>query len=627
MTEVTPKTQMMDMMRAMNETMAKQQELFMKLLEDCDGNQRRHETIEENIVIAGSGGTGGEILTDGVATLETRDCEERQKVKYGSQLLWGTTLTWWNVFTSTIEESVLAKMSWAEFKKKILEEYCTEEKLYAIEEEFWSIKKGDLSVKEYTRLFMEKLDLVGHVAPTEKEKVKSYLKGLPADMIQMVRNSKASNLRETIEEAKVTERLFAKDKTEKVKTVEKRSQTKREAIPKAQGRAFQMTKEEAKETAEVVSGTFLLNSTPARVLFDSGANFSFVSDVFCKSLNLLASVLSDALIIEIANGERVVLRDILRECRLEINGETFMVDLLPMTIGSFDVVIGMDWLAKYQAEILCSRKLIRIPIRDGEFLFVYGEKRKGEVAIISSIKARKYLTKNYPSYVAFVVDAKAEKRRIAPYHLAPTEMQEMMSQLQEFLEKGFVRPSSSPWGAPVLFVKKKDGSMRMCIDYRELNKVTIKNKYPLPRIDDLFDQLQGAGCFSKIDLRSRYHQGKVREEDVPKTSFRTRYGHYEFLLREVKFLGHVVTREGVKVDPAKIKAMMNWEPPKSPTEIRSFLGLAGYYRRFIQDFSKIASSLTALTRKNVKLAWTEAQEKAFRTLQRKLCETPILSLP
>ena len=118
----------------------------------------------------------------------------------------------------------------------------------------------------------------------------------------------------------------------------------------------------------------------------------------------------------------------------------------------------------------------------------------------------------------------------APYRLAPTEMKELMSQLQELLDKGFIRPSSSPWGAPVLFVKKKDGSMRMCIDYRELNKRTVKNKYPLPRIDDLFDQLHGASYFSKIDLRSGYHQLKVEEKDVAKTAFRTRYGHYEFLV-------------------------------------------------------------------------------------------------
>ncbi|KAI3813855.1 hypothetical protein L1987_18590 [Smallanthus sonchifolius] len=116
----------------------------------------------------------------------------------------------------------------------------------------------------------------------------------------------------------------------------------------------------------------------------------------------------------------------------------------------------------------------------------------------------------------------------APYSLAPTEMKELKTQLDELLEKGFVRPSSSPWGAPILFVKKKDGTMRMCIDYWELNKVTIKNRYPLPRIDDLFGQLHGACHFSKIDLRSGYHQLKVQEEDILKIAFRTRYGHYEF---------------------------------------------------------------------------------------------------
>ncbi|KAJ9558815.1 LOW QUALITY PROTEIN: hypothetical protein OSB04_013429 [Centaurea solstitialis] len=208
--------------------------------------------------------------------------------------------------------------------------------------------------------------------------------------------------------------------------------------------------------------------------------------------------------------------------------------------------------------------------------------------------------------------------------------------LEELLDKGFIRPSTSPWGAPILFVKKKDGSMWMCIDYRELNKLTVKNRYPLPRIDDLFDQLQGAAWFSKIDLRSVYHQLKVREEDVHKTAFRRstwsicekcwrfcekRYAKFskcDFLLQEVQFLGHLVNREGIKVDPAKVEA----ETPKTPTEVRSFLGLAGYYRRFIQDFSKIVVPLTRLTRKSER-----EQETAFDTLRRKLCEAPVLTLP
>ncbi|GKC42926.1 putative reverse transcriptase domain-containing protein, partial [Tanacetum coccineum] len=287
----------------------------------------------------------------------------------------------------------------------------------------------------------------------------------------------------------------------------------------------------------------------------------------------------------------------------------------------------------------------------------------------------------------------------APYRLAPSKMKELSEQLQELSDKGFIRPSSSPWGAPVLFVKKKDGSFQMCIDYRELNKLTVKNRYPLPRIDDLFDQLQGSSVYSKIDLRSGYHQLRVREEDIPKTAFRTRYGHYEFqvmpfgltnapavfmdlmnrvckpyldkfvivfiddiliysknkqehnehlklileLLKKeelyakfskcefwipkVQFLGHVIDSKGIHVDPAKIESIKDWASPKSPTEIRQFLGLAGYYRRFIEGFSKIAKPMTKLTQKKVKFEWSDKQETAFQLIKQKLCSAPILALP
>ena len=287
----------------------------------------------------------------------------------------------------------------------------------------------------------------------------------------------------------------------------------------------------------------------------------------------------------------------------------------------------------------------------------------------------------------------------APYRLAPSELKELSDQLQELLDKGFIRPSSSPWGAPVLFVKKKDGSFRMCIDYRELNKLTVKNRYPLPRIDDLFDQLQGYSYYSKIDLRSGYHQLQVREEDISKTTFRTRYGHYEFQvmpfgltnapaifmdlmnrvckpyldkfvivfiddiliysknkkeheghlrtilellrkeklyakfskcdfwIRKVQFLGHVIDSQGLQVDPSKIVAVKDWATPTNPTEIRQFLGLAGYYRRFIEGFSKIARPLTKLTQKNQKYEWGTKQESAFQMLKQKLCSAPILALP
>ncbi|KAL5579985.1 hypothetical protein UlMin_012427 [Ulmus minor] len=162
------------------------------------------------------------------------------------------------------------------------------------------------------------------------------------------------------------------------------------------------------------------------------------------------------------------------------------------------------------------------------------------------------------------------------------------------------------------------------LQIQELNKLTIKNKYPLPRIDDLFDQLKGAANFSKIDLRSGYHQLKIKDSDVPKTAFQTRYGHYEFM---VHFLGHVVSKEGVSVDPVKIEAVSKWAAPTSVTEIRSFLGLAGYYRRFVEGFSKIAGPLTALTRKGKKYEWIEKCERSFQELKDRLTTAPTLTLP
>nr|GEZ12453.1 putative reverse transcriptase domain-containing protein [Tanacetum cinerariifolium] len=255
----------------------------------------------------------------------------------------------------------------------------------------------------------------------------------------------------------------------------------------------------------------------------------------------------------------------------------------------------------------------------------------------------------------------------APYRLAPSEMKKLSDQLQELSDKGFIRPNSSPWGAPVLFVKKNDESFRMCIDYRELNNLTLKNRYPLPRIDDLFDQLRGSSIYSKIDPRSGYHQLRVREEDIPKTAIRTRYGHYEFLVMsfgltnapaifmdlmnrneqehgehlkreklyakfskcefwipKVQFLGHVIDSRGIHVDPAKIESIKDLASPKTPMKIRQFLGLAGYYRRFIEGFSKIAKP-TKLTQKKIMFDWGDKQEAAFQLLKQKLCSAPILA--
>ena len=283
--------------------------------------------------------------------------------------------------------------------------------------------------------------------------------------------------------------------------------------------------------------------------------------------------------------------------------------------------------------------------------------------------------------------------------MALVELKELNLQLQELLEKGFIRPSVSPWGAPVLFVKKKDGTLRMCVDYRQQNKMTVKNKYPLPRIDDLFDQLKGESVFSKIDLRSGYHQLRIKDEDVHKMVFRTRYGYYkfhvmsfgltnapvafmdlmnhvfrpyvdqfvmvlidyilvyskdredhdthlwvvletlrkeqlysklskcEFWLREVSFLRHIILEEGIRVDPKKIEVIIECKPKRNVTKVRSFLGLASYYRRFVKGFLMTVPPMTRLLQKNVRFEWSEKCQVSFEKLKAFLTEAPVFTQP
>ncbi|GJT58151.1 putative reverse transcriptase domain-containing protein [Tanacetum coccineum] len=248
----------------------------------------------------------------------------------------------------------------------------------------------------------------------------------------------------------------------------------------------------------------------------------------------------------------------------------------------------------------------------------------------------------------------------APYQLAPFERKELSEQLKELSDKGFIRPRSSPWGALVLFVKKKDGSFQMCIDYRELNKLTVKNLYPLPRIDDLFDQLQvmpfgltnAPAVF--MDLMNRvckpyldkfvivfiddiliYSKNEQKHEEhlklilklLKKEELYAKFSKCKFWIPKVQFLGHVIDSQGIHVDPAKIESIKDWASPKSPTEIRQYLGLAGYYRRFIEGFSNISKPMTKLTQKKIKFEWGDKQETTFQLLKQKLCSAPILALP
>ncbi|XP_047952402.1 uncharacterized protein LOC125197962, partial [Salvia hispanica] len=513
-----------------------------------------------------------------------------------------------------------------------------------------------------------------------------------------------------------------------------------------QARAFALEQKKPKKEQDErekgnLTGMGEILNTPVVVLFDTGASHSFISELCVHTLGLSTSESEHRMMVSSPVGGTI---EISRTCsNIEIVlGELKIVahDLQVMAMKDTDVILGMDWLAANYATIRCKERQISLQAPGKEPIVYHGISRNRRTAIISALQATAMMRKGRPAYLVYLHGDENDERRVedvavvrefpdvfpevlpgpppdrqleftidlepgaapvskAPYRMAPKELEELKIQLQELMDLGFVRPSVSPWGAPVLFVKKKDGSMRMCIDYRELNKLTLKNKYPLPRIDDLFDQLRGAGVFSKMDLRSGYHQLRVRREDIPKTAFRTRYGHYEFVvmpfgltnapavfmdlmnrvfhpyldkfilvfiddvlvysrnekeheehlrialetlrneklyakfskcefwLKEVNFLGHIVSAEGIRVDPAKVEAVQQWKSPSTPNEIRSFLGLAGYYRRFIEGFSKIARPMTQQLKKGVKVNWTPECEASFQLLKEKLTSAPVLAVP
>ncbi|GKB77193.1 putative reverse transcriptase domain-containing protein [Tanacetum coccineum] len=412
-------------------------------------------------------------------------------------------------------------------------------------------------------------------------------------------------------------------------------------------RAFMLGAEEARQDSNIVTGTFTLNNHYATTLFDSGVDYSFVSTTFIPLLGIKPSDLGFSYEIEIASGQLVEINKVIKGCKLEIKGHEFDINLIPFERGSFDVIIGMDWLSNHKAEIICHEKVVRIPLPDGKVLRVIGERPEEKMRHLVSAKAKekkqeemvvvRYFPEVFPDDVLGLPPIREIKFRIelvpgaipvakSPYRLAPSEMEELSGQLKELQDKGFIRPSSSPWGAPVLFVKKKDGSFRMCIDYRELNKLTIKNRYPLPRIDDLFDQLQGSQYFSKIDLRSGYHQLRVHEDDIPKTAFRTRYGHFEFTVMPFGLTNAPATREEHEVHLGLVLELLKKE------KLYAKFSKCEFWLREVQFLSHVINGNgihldpSKIEVKSKTFDWGEEQERTFQTLKDKLCNAPVLAL-
>ncbi|GKE18365.1 putative reverse transcriptase domain-containing protein [Tanacetum coccineum] len=290
---------------------------------------------------------------------------------------------------------------------------------------------------------------------------------------------------------------------------------------RAPGRVYSQCAEAAVKDNNMVNGTFLINNVYASVLFDTGVDRSFVSYAFSKYIDIPPTTLDTNYSVELADRKSLTINTILRGCTLNLQNHLFKIDLLPIELGSFDVIVRMDWMAEHRGEVVCYEKYIRIPtqkyIDQGCQVFLIQIMKEEETEIperrIKDVPIVRDFLEVFPEelpglpptcqvefHIELIPGAAPVAR--APYHLASAEMKELAEQLKELSDKGFIRPSSSLWGAPILFVKKIDGSFQMCIDYRELNKLTVKNRYPLPRINDLFDQLQGSSIYSKIDLRS-----------------------------------------------------------------------------------------------------------------------------
>ncbi|GJV41359.1 putative reverse transcriptase domain-containing protein [Tanacetum coccineum] len=587
------------------------------------------------------------------SVFEISECAEGKKLKFAAATLKGLALTWWKTKVVTMEE------------------------VQRMEHELWNLKVKEYDVVAYTQRFNELTLMCPRVVEPERVKVDAYIRGLTDNIKGEVTSSKPADLNEAVcMTHKLMEKKFQKQGnaramvtaptdgklplcercfTHHVGQCTIKCHNCGKFGHKARNRCPKNIKQE--EVGEVRVELMLLRILNLKVRM-------------CSLLDIKPIKIEDSYEVELVDGRIVSTNIVLKGGTLNLVNHIFEIDLMPIELGTFDVIIGMDWLVKNDAIIVFGEKVVRIPYGN-KTLIVEGDKGVSRLKVISCIKAHVAVIHNFlevfpeelpglplPRQVEFQIDLVPGAAPVArpPYRLAPSEMKELSVQLQELLEKGFIRPSSSPWGAPVLFVKKKDGSFRLCIDYHELNKLTVKNRYPLPRIDDLFDQLQGLSVYSKIDLRSGYHQLRIKEEDIPITAFRTRYGHFEFqvmpfgltnapavfmdlmnrvckpyldkfvivfiddilvyskdeeehgkhlkiileLLKKerlyakfskcdfwldsVQFLGHVIDRSGVHVDPAKIEAIKSWAAPTTPTEVRQFLGLAGYYRRFIEAF-------------------------------------------
>ncbi|GKC08417.1 putative reverse transcriptase domain-containing protein, partial [Tanacetum coccineum] len=452
------------------------------------------------------------------------NCTVACQIKFATCTLQGNALTWWNSHVRTVEHDVAYAMPWKTLKKMMTDKYCPMGKIKKLEIELWNLKVKGTDVLSYNQRFQELALMCGRMFPEESDEVEKYVGGLP-DMIQgSVMAFKPKKMQDAIKFA--TELM-----DQNIRTLAKRqAKNKRKFEDTSRNNQNQQQPFKRHNVAQAyTAGPGEKNCTKDLNLCALNATTIMMESVLpsvpiARGLTISPGTVEASLLLpttrelkgksKIGNSNDVAKAYDVGTTGTNPNSNVvtdhgYDVELAD-EIGSFDVIIGMDWLSKYHAVIVYDEKIVRIPFGNETLIF------RGCHVFLAHVTTKKAedkseekrhedvpIVRDFPE--VFPEDFPAR----APYRLAPSEMKELSDQQQELSDKSFIRPSSSPWGGPVLFVKKKDGSFRMCIDYRELNKLTVKNRYPLPRIDDLFDQLQGSSVYSKIDLRSGYHQLRV----------------------------------------------------------------------------------------------------------------------
>ncbi|GJT37114.1 putative reverse transcriptase domain-containing protein [Tanacetum coccineum] len=499
----------------------------------------------------------------------------------------------------------------------ITDKYCPRNEIKKLEMEIWDLKVKGTDLTSYTQHFQELALLCGRMFLEESDKIEKYVGGLP----NMIHGSIVASKPKTMQDAGHFKRECPKLKNNN-------NRGNQVGSGNAPAKVYAVGHAGTNPDSNIVMGMFLLNNRYASILFDTGAERSFVSTAFSSQIDITPTALDHYYDVELADRRIIGLNTILRGCTLNIMNHPFNKDLMHVELGSFDAIIGMDWSVKYQAIIVCAEKIVCIPWGN-ETLIVHGDgsNQGNEVRlhIISYTKTQEYMLKGCLVFLVNVTtketEDKSEKKRLkdvtivrdfpevfpkdlparAPYRLVPSEMKELSEQLKELSDKGFIRPSSSPWGASVLFVYKKDGSFRMCIDYQELNKLTGKNRYPLPRIDDLFDQLQGSNFYSKIDMQSGYHQLRVREEDIPKR-------HSELDKFVIVFIDDILIYSKNKKEHEE--------------HLKAVLELLKKENMIFKDCQVNDQTYS----EGVMFDWGDKQDAAFQLLKQKLYSAPILAL-